>query len=99
MMFLLLLLLHVGPDRLYPTVPGRTNPAITEATKGQTICNRHWSTKSIRPPASYTNRLKREQMAGMHLKGTPSDYEEDHLISLELGGDPKDPENLWPEAY
>jgi hypothetical protein len=27
------------------------------------------------------------------------DYEEDHLISLELGGDPKDPKNLWPEPY
>jgi hypothetical protein len=26
-------------------------------------------------------------------------YEEDHLISLEDGGDPKDPRNLWPEPY
>jgi hypothetical protein len=26
-------------------------------------------------------------------------YEEDHLISLEDGGDPKDPNNLWPEPY
>jgi hypothetical protein len=26
-------------------------------------------------------------------------YEEDHLISLEDGGDPTDPKNLWPEAY
>jgi hypothetical protein len=26
-------------------------------------------------------------------------YEEDHLISLENGGDPMDPGNLWPEAY
>ncbi len=26
-------------------------------------------------------------------------YEEDHLISLEDGGDPTDPRNLWPEAY
>jgi hypothetical protein len=24
-------------------------------------------------------------------------HEEDHLISLELGGDPTDPRNLWPE--
>jgi hypothetical protein len=29
--------------------------------------------------------------------GSPSDYEEDHLISLELGGAPRDPRNLWPE--
>jgi hypothetical protein len=26
-------------------------------------------------------------------------YEEDHLISLEDGGDPTDPKNLWPEPY
>jgi hypothetical protein len=26
-------------------------------------------------------------------------YEEDHLISLENGGNPKDPRNLWPEPY
>ena len=24
-------------------------------------------------------------------------HEEDHLISLELGGDASDPKNLWPE--
>ena len=27
----------------------------------------------------------------------PGDFEEDHLIALELGGDPRDPKNLWPE--
>jgi hypothetical protein len=27
----------------------------------------------------------------------PGDFEEDHLIALELGGDPRDPRNLWPE--
>jgi hypothetical protein len=26
-------------------------------------------------------------------------YEEDHLIPLEIGGDPTDPRNLWPEPY
>lgn len=29
----------------------------------------------------------------------PADYEEDHLISLELGGHPTDSANLWPEPY
>jgi hypothetical protein len=33
------------------------------------------------------------------LPGSPADYEEDHFISLELGGNPRDPRNLWPEAY
>jgi hypothetical protein len=26
-----------------------------------------------------------------------SDFEEDHLVALELGGSPDDPHNLWPE--
>jgi len=30
---------------------------------------------------------------------TPSHYEEDHLISLELGGNPRDPKSLWPEMW
>jgi hypothetical protein len=29
--------------------------------------------------------------------GGPTDYQEDHFISLELGGAPNDPKNLWPE--
>jgi hypothetical protein len=29
----------------------------------------------------------------------PGDYEEDHAISLELGGHPTDPANLWPEPH
>jgi hypothetical protein len=31
--------------------------------------------------------------------GSLSDYQEDHLISLELGGHPTDARNLWPEPY
>ena len=36
-------------------------------------------------------------MAQYGFTGAPRQYEEDHLISLELGGDPTDPKNLWPE--
>ena len=36
-------------------------------------------------------------MEAYHRKGTVSDYQEDHLISLEVGGHPTDPRNLWPE--
>lgn len=31
--------------------------------------------------------------------GSPSAYEEDHFIPLELGGAPKNPKNLWPEPH
>jgi hypothetical protein len=30
---------------------------------------------------------------------TPACWEEDHLIALELGGNPTDPTNLWPEPW
>lgn len=38
-------------------------------------------------------------MAALGLPGTTADYQEDHLISLELGGNPTDPQNLWPEPW
>jgi len=80
--------------------PGATNPNITQATIAATICKPNWSTKTIRPPASYTNTLKQQQLgAARYVDKTPSHYEEDHLISLELGGNPRDPKNLWPEMW
>ena len=78
--------------------PGVLNPDVTQATIGSTICVHGW-TRTIRPPSSYTSRLKVEQMALYGEAGSPSDYQEDHLISLELGGHPTDPRNLWPEPY
>src|SRR3569623_153179 len=52
-----------------------------------------------RPPTDYTNALKTKQMRQYGDTGSLSDYQEDHLISLELGGNPTDPRNLWPEPY
>lgn len=80
--------------------PGATNPDITQENISQNICNSSWSTKSIRPPVSYTTPLKIKQIAQYGYADTATaSYEEDHLISLELGGSPTDPRNLWPEAY
>jgi hypothetical protein len=77
--------------------PGVTNSAVTQSTIGSTICVSGW-TKTIRPPASYTDNLKVQQIAQYGYSDTnPTDYEEDHLISLELGGNPTDPRNLWPQ--
>lgn len=78
--------------------PGVLNAAVTQATIRATICKRGW-TRTIRPPVDYTNALKRKQMRVYDEHGPPSAYQEDHLISLELGGDPTDPRNLWPEPY
>jgi hypothetical protein len=78
--------------------PGALNPDVTQATIGSTICVSGW-TRTVRPPVSYTNGLKLRQMRDYGETGSPSAYQEDHFISLELGGDPTDPRNLWPEPY
>jgi hypothetical protein len=78
--------------------PGVLNPDVTQADIRSTICRHGW-TETIRPPVSYTNALKSRQMRQYRETGSRSDYQEDHLISLELGGSPTDPRNLWPEPY
>jgi hypothetical protein len=74
------------------------NPDVTQATIAATICKHGW-TSTIRPPSEYTTRLKREQMRDYGRTGVLSGFQEDHLISLELGGHPTDPRNLWPQPY
>ena len=78
--------------------PGVLNPDVTQANIKQTICVPGW-TRTVRPPVDYTNALKVKQMRAYDELGSPSDYQEDHLISLELGGNSTDPRNLWPEPY
>jgi len=102
---LLALALRVLQGRAAPAVvadavrtPGVLNPDVTQATIATTICVRGW-TATVRPATTYTNALKVRQLAEFGLPGPASDYQEDHLISLELGGHPTDPRNLWPEPY
>jgi hypothetical protein len=78
--------------------PGVLNPDVNQADIRSTVCRHGW-TATIRPPVEYTNALKRKQMRLYGETGSMSDYQEDHLISLELGGHPTDPRNLWPEPY
>jgi hypothetical protein len=88
------------PGEPDPTLtPGALNPAVTQATIGSTVCVSGW-TDTIRPPTSYTSALKVKQIDeyGYTDKAVAS-YEEDHLISLQLGGNPTDPRNLWPQPY
>jgi hypothetical protein len=86
--------LYVLPDPA--CTPGITNPKVSQANISSTICARGW-TETIRPPESYTESLKVQQMAAYGDTGRISSYEEDHLIPLELGGSPTSPANLWPE--
>lgn len=92
---------HVGPPAAYPSIPGVATASVTQENIQKTICQPNYTSPAngVRPSSSYTNKLKLEQMATLHLSGKPSDYEEDHFLSLEIGGDPRDPNNLWPEPY
>jgi hypothetical protein len=81
--------------------PGAVNPEVTQANIAATICVSGW-TATVRPDSSVTTELKKEQLAsGYAYKGDTAtgDYEEDHLISLEIGGAPNAEANLWPEPY
>jgi hypothetical protein len=79
--------------------PGSYNPDVTQSTIHSTICVSGW-TDTVRPPTSYTNPLKAQGIIDYGYSDTNmSDYEEDHLVPLELGGAPRDPGNLWPEPH
>ena len=65
------------------------NPEVTQANIHQTICVQGW-TATIRPPRSYTDKVKRQQLQAVRfMDKNPAHYEEDHFISLELGGNPR----------
>lgn len=81
--------------------PGALNPKVFQKTIGSTICVIGY-TKTIRPPASYTNKIKYDQLhSGYNVQGDLNmrNYEEDHLIPLEVGGHPSSKLNLFPQYY
>ena len=77
--------------------PGALNPQVTQSTIGSTICKSGYSS-SIRPPESVTEPEKRASAAAYSYTGSFATAEYDHLVPLELGGDPNDPANLWVES-
>ncbi|MBI1793430.1 MAG: hypothetical protein HYR70_04480 [Chloroflexi bacterium] len=80
------------------STPGAIDPRVTQANIYSTICRKGGYTSSVRPPVSYTEPLKIKQIAQYGYSDKRlSHYEEDHLIPLEVGGNPADPKNLWPE--
>jgi hypothetical protein len=87
-----------GPLPDLACTPGQLNTQVLQSNIQQTICISGF-TRTIRPPVSYTDPLKLELMSSYRLSGAASAYELDHMVSLELGGDPTSPKNLWPEAY
>jgi len=81
------------------STPGALNPAVTQGNIHSTICVSGYTAR-IRPSSSSTTNLKVQQLAGgYNYRGDKStkDYEEDHLVPLEVGGNATSVKNLWPE--
>lgn len=84
--------------------PGAIDQTITQQTIHQTICIPGWlNDNKPRPSTSVTNRLKYQGLVDYGVAVSLTDartmagrFEEDHLISRELGGS-DEPSNLWPE--
>jgi hypothetical protein len=73
--------------------PGATNPAVTQATIGATIC-RPGYTKTVRNVSTH---VKHEVYVEYGIaEAARRRYVIDHLIPLEVGGG-NDITNLWPE--
>ena len=99
-------MVHPGvaePDRVL--TPGATDPRVTQANIGSTICRAGY-TAAVRPPVAYTGAVKRRLMVRGHVTGPAGQWELDHLVPLALGGDPGYtldqaglPVNLWLEPW
>jgi hypothetical protein len=76
--------------------PGAVNPLVTQADIASTICRSGW-TATARPPERVTSPEKVGSAAAYGYSGSFATAEYDHLVPLELGGDPNDPANLWVE--
>ncbi|MFD4655603.1 hypothetical protein ACFWP2_08175 [Kitasatospora sp. NPDC058444] len=75
--------------------PGAISPAVSQDNLKDTICKQGGYTSTIRPPSNITGKEKAENAKSYGYTGPMGDAEYDHLISLQLGGDPNDPRNLW----
>jgi len=82
-----------------PTVPGKANPNVNQSNIRSTICVHGW-TATVRPPTSYTNKIKFALMDAQHIpRSDVRQFELDHEMSIEDGGDPASPLNLWLQPY
>jgi hypothetical protein len=78
--------------------PGATDPRVTQANIDSTICVSGYTT-TVRPPTSYTDRVKIERLVAYGYSQGKASFELDHLVPLELGGAPYAVANLWPQPW
>jgi hypothetical protein len=73
--------------------PGTLNPKVKQTTLATTTCKSGYTT-SIRPPTSITDKEEVANAKSYRYTGSLSQAEYDHLVPLELGGDPNTATNL-----
>jgi hypothetical protein len=84
---------HLRPPAAVPGALADPQPPLSQ------LCSPGY-TKTVRPPAAYTDDLKRRQLVQFgYADRDPSHYEEDHLVPLELAGAPREERNLWPQPW
>jgi hypothetical protein len=73
------------------------NPAVRQATIGDTICKPGW-TKAVRPPSRVMDQIKRDKLRAAGWTDADNNrFELDYIIPLSLGGAPDDPKNFQLE--
>ena len=84
---------HVLPDP--QTTPSVLNPEVSPDTLKATVCKSGW-TATVRPDVGITDKIKANSVPPGHVA---TEYELDHLLSIEDGGAPNDAHNLWMQVY
>lgn len=82
-----------------PALPIRPDPALTPGTTFPTATAREVCTPGYASKVrNVTSSRKQEVFDRYGLRRSGTEFEVDHLISLQLGGD-NSTQNLWPQAY
>jgi hypothetical protein len=77
--------------------PSAIDTEIPQKNVESTVCVKGY-TKTVHPPAYYTNELKKRQMREYVCTDMNSRYYgEDRLVPFSVGGNTSDPINLWAE--
>jgi|688.fasta_scaffold59626_3 hypothetical protein len=80
----------------YEPPVGAIDTKVTQNNLATTVCVPGYSSK-VRPPVSYTNRLKYKLARPTGVD--PTAYELDHYVPLAVGGHPTSLNNLWLEDW
>lgn len=78
--------------------PGATDPLVTQENIQQTICKPGWAKIQRKRDAEEAVKKQVFQEYGISWS-RHADFEDDHLISIEIGGSPDSVKNQWPESY